>query len=203
MLMNVLSAPPASGFSDSVHDSQKIFRAALQAMSHPGRVQKISAECGVPPGLSKGMTAVLLTLVDADTPVWLPQGVNEQVRHYLRFHCACPFVSDPCLARFVVVPTGFDAPSIDACCPGDPAFPDTSTTMLLEVQSLDDSPSHEPVVFTGPGIKTEQAVSVAGLPDRFWEQWKANHQQFPLGVDAFLIQENNLCGLPRTVSVEG
>jgi len=210
--------------------SQQTFRAALQALAHPGSVHDINADdCGVPSGLSQGMTAMLLTLVDTDTPVWLPADIDDAVLHFLRFHCGCPLVSEPMQARFAVVPWGCTAPDLAQCHPGDPAYPDTSTTVLLEVNALhassqveapltgaadghlqsmlreaDDAGSAmEQTVLSGPGINGQRTLSVSGLPQDFWTQWRANHGLFPLGVDVFLIQDNRLCGLPRTVVAEG
>lgn len=199
---SVSNVPPAPGFADAVMQSQQTFRAALQALAQPGSIHETALECGVPPGLSAGMTATLLTLADVDTSVWLPAEVDEAVRQYLRFHCGCPLVSEPAHARFVVVPAGHAAPALEHCDAGDPAYPDSSSTMLLEVDSLDNNPSTASVMLSGPGIAQRQCLSVTGLPADFWQQWRANHQLFPLGVDAFLIQGNRLCGLPRTVVVE-
>ncbi|MBO9355068.1 phosphonate C-P lyase system protein PhnH [Bordetella petrii] len=195
-----LGVPPAAGFADAVTQSQQTFRAALQAMAHPGSIQAIAADCGVPPGLSPAMTAMLLALADADAPVWLPPGVAEATRQFLRFHCGCPLVEDPAQARFAAVPAGHAAPGLAQCHPGEPAYPDTSTTLLLEVASLQDG---APVTLSGPGIATRRELRAAGLPAGFWTQWHANHRIFPLGVDVFLIQGHQLCGLPRTVQAEG
>ncbi|HYG44694.1 MAG TPA: phosphonate C-P lyase system protein PhnH [Bordetella sp.] len=192
--------PPAAGFADAVTQSQQTFRAALQALAHPGSIQDIAADCGVPPGLSSGMTAMLLALADVDAPVWLPHGVDEAVRHFLRFHCGCPLVDDPSQARFAAVPAGCAAPELSRCHPGDPAYPDTSTTLLLEVESLDRGAA---MTLSGPGIATRRVLQAAGLPDGFWTQWRANHRIFPLGVDVFLVQGQRLCGLPRTTIAEG
>lgn len=222
---------PAAGFSDGVMQSQQTFRSALQALAHPGSVHDIDADCGVPTGLSRGMTAMLLTLTDVDTPVWLPADIDAAVPQFLRFHCGCPLVNEPMQARFVVVPRGCAAPDLAQCHPGDPAYPDTSTTLLLEVSALQaDSqtgappfgavdghgqavlrqaeglvvdPDLEQIVLTGPGINGQRTLSVSGLAQDFWTQWRANHGLFPLGVDVFLIQGNRLCGLPRTVVAEG
>ncbi|MCD0505492.1 phosphonate C-P lyase system protein PhnH [Bordetella petrii] len=194
------AAPPAAGFTDAVAQSQLTFRAALQALAHPGSVQPVAADCGVPPGLSAGMTAMLLALADVDAPVWLPAGVDDAVRQFLRFHCGCPLVDDPSQARLAAVPAGHAAPDLNRCHPGDPAYPDLSTTLLLEVESLEAGPA---VTLAGPGIQTQRILRAAGLPAGFWEQWRANHQIFPLGVDVFLIRGNQLCGLPRTVIAEG
>lgn len=204
MQPQTLNAPAASrgllpGFADPVNDAQATFRTALQALAHPGRVHRIVAESGVPAGLSPAMTAMLLTLVDVDTPLWLPRAVGDDVLAFLRFHCACPIVPSPALARFAAVPAGFEAPALSACHQGDPAYPDLSTTLLLDVASLSEG---EAVTLSGPGIQTRQALSVDGLAAGFWREWRLNHQRFPLGVDVFLTQGRRICGLPRTTRVE-
>ncbi|QVQ26700.1 phosphonate C-P lyase system protein PhnH [Achromobacter deleyi] len=199
-----LSAAAASrallpGFADPVNDAQTTFRAALNALAHPGRVHDILAGSGVPEGLSPAMTALLLTLVDVDTPLWLPQSVGADVLAFLRFHCACPIVPSPSLARFVAVPAGCGAPALSACHQGDPAYPDLSTTLLIEVQSLSEGDAAH---LSGPGIQTRRTLHAAGLPDGFWREWRLNHQRFPLGVDVFLTQGRRICGLPRSTRVE-
>jgi alpha-D-ribose 1-methylphosphonate 5-triphosphate synthase subunit PhnH len=187
------------GFDDPVDGAQATFRAALQALANPGRIQQVESACGIPAGLSPAMAAMLLTLADVDASVWLPDSAGEAVRAYLRFHCACALVDDPAQARFVAVPAGCAAPSIAQCDPGDPAYPDRSATLLIEVESLE---AGRPVTLAGPGIPGKRSLAVAGLPAGFWTQWAANHQRFPLGVDVFLTQGSRLCGLPRTTRVE-
>jgi hypothetical protein len=65
------------GFDDPVGGAQSTFRTALMALSHPGSVLRLNPQAtrgGTAPGLSIAMSALLLTLVDSDTPVWLPAG---------------------------------------------------------------------------------------------------------------------------------
>ncbi|MFY2950859.1 phosphonate C-P lyase system protein PhnH [Achromobacter ruhlandii] len=204
MHQELLGAAAASrkllpGFADPVNDAQATFRTALNAMAHPGRVYEVAAASGVPAGLSPALTALLLTLVDVDTPLWLPQGLDAGVLDFLRFHCACPMVPSASLARFAAVPAGGSAPALASCHPGDPAYPDLSTTLLIEVASLD---AGAEVTLTGPGIQSRQALRAAGLPDGFWRDWRINHQRFPLGVDVFLTHGRQLCALPRSTRVE-
>lgn len=187
------------GFADPVGDAQATFRAALDALAHPGRINQILAETGVPAGLSPAMTALLLTLVDVDTPLWLPESVSADAIAFLRFHCGCPIVPSPSLARFAAVPAGGKAPALSSCHQGDPAYPDLSTTLLIEVESLSEG---EPAILSGPGIQSQQVLRVAGLPEGFWREWRINHQRFPLGVDVFLTQERRICALPRSTRKE-
>ncbi|WP_459618279.1 phosphonate C-P lyase system protein PhnH [Bordetella sp. 2513F-2] len=202
MQAQTLPAPGAvllPGFDDPVAEAQAVFRATLHAMSHPGRVVAVDVRSGVPRGLSPAMTAVLLTLADGDAPLWLPSGVAADVARFLRFHTGCQVVEQPDQAAFAAVPAGFDFPGLHACHAGEPAYPDRSGTLVLEVASLDQG---VPLRLTGPGIRDAHTLRVAGLPDGFLAQWQANHRRFPLGVDVLLTSGTLLCGLPRTCHME-
>ena len=183
------------GFADAPVDSQIVFRTLLDALAHPGRVYELDAPCGVPAGLSPAMTAALLTLVDIDTPLWLPSGTGADLGRFLRFHCGSRIMEEPRLASFVALPAGHDMPALVDCSQGDPAYPDRSATLIIEVQSLE---SGAPLRLSGPGIKDTQRLRVQGLPGDFIGQWKANNQRFPLGVDVILTHGRLVCGLPRT-----
>lgn len=187
------------GFDDAVQSAQRTFRAALHAMSHPGSIGELAEPCGVPQGLSPALSALLLTLVDSDTPLWLPPQTPEGVRAFLRFHCGCPLVAQVAQAAFVAVPAGHAMPDLMACAQGDPAYPDRSATLLIEVASLSGGPE---VTLRGPGIETHATLAVQGLPADFWTQWQASHARFPLGVDVLLTSGGALCALPRTTQAE-
>lgn len=183
------------GFADAPVDSQVVFRTLLDALAHPGRIYELDAQCGVPAGLSPAMTAALLTLVDVDAPLWLPGGTGAGTARFLRFHCSSRIVRKPRLAAFVAVPAGCGMPALADCSQGDPAYPDRSATLLIEVASLE---TGAPLRLAGPGIEDEQILRVQGLPGDFLEQWQANALRFPLGVDVVLTQGRLVCGLPRT-----
>lgn len=187
------------GFAAPQADAQAVFRAALWALAEPGQVRNLDLTCGVPNGLSLAMTALLLALVDADTPVWLPPEADPGIGAFLSFHCGCPLVPELHLARFVVVPHKQPMPALADCDLGELAYPDRSATLLLEVSGWSDGP---PVQLQGPGIESSRSLAVSGLPTDFWPQWRANQQRFPLGVDVLLTCGPQLVGLPRTTGVE-
>lgn len=193
------SAALLPGFGNPVEDAQQVFRHTLDAMARPGTVQPLPVTSGVPEGLSPAQAALLLTLADADTPVWLPAGVPAAVRAFLRFHCGCPLVDDVGAATFVCVPAGHARPPLSACAQGEPAYPDRSATLIVEVASLDVG---EALSLRGPGIETTRALRVAGLPEDFRAQWGANHAAFPLGVDLLLTSGDQFCALARTTQLE-
>lgn len=187
------------GFDQPVDDAQQVFRAALDAFARPGTVQALPATSGLPQGLSPASAALLLTLADVDTPVWLPTDTSQAARAFLKFHCGCPIVDDVASATFVCVPAGHAMPPLAACRQGDPAFPDRSATLIMEVASLSTGASF---VLHGPGIETTQALLADGLPQDFRAQWRDNHAGFPLGVDMLLCAGDRFCALPRTTQLE-
>ncbi len=127
---------PLAGFAAPVDEAQASFRQALDALAQPGRVTAMPGSQALPPGMGRAMTALLLTLADADTPVWLPPGLHPAVAAYLRFHCGCPLTEEAALATFVAVPAGHAAPALSQLAQGDPAYPDRSATLILEVDGL-------------------------------------------------------------------
>lgn len=199
---SILSTPATSllpGFDNPVDDAQQVFRATLHAFAHPGRLQTLPVTSGVPDGLSPALAALLLTLADPDTPVWLPADVPAAARAFLRFHCGCPLTDDLGAATFVCVPAGCAMPALADCAQGDPAFPDRSATLMVEVASLT---AGDTLTLRGPGILATQTLRVAGLPADFRAAWRANNAGFPLGVDLLLASGDRFCALTRTTHVK-
>jgi alpha-D-ribose 1-methylphosphonate 5-triphosphate synthase subunit PhnH len=187
-------------FIDPVHDAQRCFRWALDALSRPGRVLPVPVALTPPAGLSVAQCATLLALADYDTPVWLPPALRDAAAgHYLRFHCNCPLTDSLAAAHFVVLNGLAELPAHDSLRLGVPAYPDRSATLLVEVAALIEG---GPIRLHGPGIAHEQTISVAGWTDAAQDFLQTNHRGFPLGVDLLLTCDSTLLGLPRTTRVE-
>jgi alpha-D-ribose 1-methylphosphonate 5-triphosphate synthase subunit PhnH len=179
------------GFADPVLDAQACFRAVLEAMSRPGRIQPIIPPPEVPPGLSPAAAAVLLTLVDAATPLRLAAGAEAAA--WVRFHCGCdlvegaaPFVLDPA-ARLL---------ELDA---GTEEEPERGATLIIDVAALDDAQGWR---LTGPGIRTAHHLRVRSAPAGFVRDWATSRARFPRGIDVILCAGTRIAGLPRTVRIE-
>ena len=189
-----------AGFGDPVHDSQAVFRDLLLAMARPGRLVELSQTVEAPLPLDPATAAAALTLVDNDTPLWIDWIADTPpVRAYLKFHCGCPIEERSQAAAFALVTDPANMPRLALLAQGADPYPDRSATLLLQVPGLEDGPA---VSLTGPGIKDKETIRAAGLPDWFWNDWRLNAAQFPLGVDIILTCGHRVVGLPRSILAE-
>lgn len=184
------------GFPDPILDAQRCFRAVLEAMSRPGRVRAVDTGLVPPAPIGAAAGAVLLTLADSDTPVWLDCG--EAAAEWIRFHCGCATVSAPGAARFVLA-AGCAAPALDTLDAGTDEEPHASATLILQVGSLEEGAGWR---LTGPGIRDTQRLHVTGVPDGFLAAWSVQRRLFPRGIDVILCAGDRLAALPRTVRIE-
>lgn len=181
----------SGGFSDPSPQAARAFRACLEAMARPGRVQPI-AGAAPPAPLSPAAGAVLLTLVDAATPLHLaPSHDTPATRAWIAFHCAAPLVRAE-EAAFAL--GAWDAlQPLDRFALGTPDYPDRATTLIVEVAGL--APANARL--TGPGIAT---VTTARLPET--AAFVANRARFPLGFDSLFTCGDAVMALPRSTRVE-
>lgn len=187
----------AAGFADPVFDAQAIFRAVLVAMAHPGRILCPSP---LPPAavpLNQVTTAVLLALVDNDTPVWLDAPARDAAVH-LKFHCGCPIVSTPDRAAFAVITAADAMPPLDAFALGSDEAPETAATLIIEIATLTEGAG---LILSGPGIDGSRHVAADILPVNLIEQRRASRDLFPRGVDLLLTSGTALAGLPRSTRI--
>ncbi len=192
------SGPP--GAADLATVSQAVFRSALDAIAHPGKIVALSA---VPEAIgcaNPAAVALLMALADSDTPLWIdPTARTTALPDHLRFHCGCPVVDDPALAAFALATDPATCPPLSDFPVGTPEYPDRSATLILQVDQLS---AGRGVRLTGPGIETQTSLAASALPPDFWAQVAANNALFPLGIDIFLADDRRIVALPRSVSVE-
>jgi alpha-D-ribose 1-methylphosphonate 5-triphosphate synthase subunit PhnH len=191
-----LNAALAAGFADPVHEAQRAFRAALDALARPGRVVELGeaiAGLAIPPAMAR----LLLALTDDDTGVWW-QRDDPAMARWLRFHTGAAVAARTDQAAFAVVTDPPAMPPLAAFAQGTAAAPEFSTTLLIEVPSLDAGTAFR---WHGPGIREPLTVRIAGMSAGFWATWQANHAAFPQGVDLIFTCGCRAIGLPRTTRV--
>lgn len=189
----------APAFSDPVRESQAIFRELMECTARPGRLARFAAAPDAPAGLCRAASAVALTLFDFETSVWLDPALPGEAADWLRFHCGCPLTPSADQAAFAVVSDIATAPQLAAFNQGDAKYPDRSTTVILQIDSLEGGPI---VTLSGPGIQTTTDIAPRGLPQDFWAQFETNQAQFQFGVDVLLVADDQLLALPRTTCAQ-
>ncbi|MGY4827066.1 phosphonate C-P lyase system protein PhnH [Sphaerotilaceae bacterium SBD11-9] len=189
------------GLADATHDAQSLFRSVLDALSRPGRLQTLDASDGLqaPAPLSRGLTALLLTLLDTETSLHLAGPLaSEAAWLYCRFHTG---VQPAELTQADFVATRAADASLDGLRLGSDEMPQHGATLIVDTHSL----AHERgsgLRLTGPGIAHEQRIGLCGLPRAFWQQRIAMQPLFPRGVDLLLVCGSQLIGVPRSTLVQ-
>lgn len=183
------------GFADPVDGAQSCFRAVLDAMARPGRVREAGLDLTPPAPLAPATAAVLLTLLDYDTPVWLDQAAATS-HAWISFHCGAPVVPAIDACSFAVA---LHMPELSTLPAGTYEAPERAATLVLQVNAFGGGRTYR---LAGPGLREPVLLSVDGLPAEFASAWHANHALFPRGVDIVLCTGTSLAALPRSVTVQ-
>ena len=191
------AAPPPDGldrpgFAAPVADAQACFRAVLDAMAHPGRIVAAGAGLRPPAPLAPAAAAVLLTLADADTPLWLDPALAAAAP-WLAFQCGAPAAARD-RAAFVVTTL---LPPLEDLASGTDAVPESAATVILQVAALGTGPA---LRLSGPGLAAPALLAADGLPAGFSLFWSRNRLSFPRGIDMVLCAGTRLAALPRSVT---
>jgi len=179
------------GFADVSRDSARAFRAAMNAMAHPGRMFELNG-AKPPAPLSAAAAGLLLVVADAGTPVFLSGALNtEAIRGWITFHTCAPLTDTPEEASFALG-------TWDALMPlsqwtiGSSEYPDRSATLIFDFDG-----KGEAARLRGPGIQTHQDSTLPAIIPL-----QENAAQFPLGLDFYFCQGSSLRALPRSTKLE-
>ncbi len=178
------------GFADAPRDASFAFRALMNAMARPGRIEKIGG--GQPPApLSVAAGTLVLSLCDPDTPLYLAGGADTKAtRDWVAFHTGAP-LTGPSHAMFALG-TWEDLMPLSAYPVGTPEYPDRSTTLIVEMTDL----SNTGTQLSGPGIKDRATLN---LPDP--GTLAQNNARFPLGCDFYFTAGDRVAALPRSTRI--
>ena len=187
-----MSSGLSPGFGDPVGDAQSCFRAVLDAMARPGQVHRVGGVTAPGP-LCNAAAAVLLTLADQETPLWLDEAA-ELARAWIAFHTGAPIVATG-RAMFAMA---LSLPDPSDFSDGSDEMPETSATIILQTASLREG---RRFVMEGPGLREPRTLAIDGVPADFGGLWQRNHGLYPRGVDLILCAGDELTALPRSVSI--
>ena len=195
-MMTTIAELPA-GFADKVLSAQSTFRSVMDAMARPGTVQQVVASAGTPGPMMRGTAAIALTLFDHDTPIWLDARMSEtsEVAKWLKFHSGAPVLDDPSVCHFALIGNGSALPDLSRFSFGTNEYPDRSTTLILQVDSLKHGSAFE---LRGPGIDGTALLRAMIEPVDLFERLAVNEALFPRGIDVVLVSGEAIVAVPRT-----
>lgn len=210
-MTNIDLASIGPGFSHPAYGSQSIFRAALEALSLPGRLVEAAHDACVPGTGHSSAAAMLLSLMDSTSRLWLsPSRARDGTAAWLRFHTGCRLVDGVAQADFAWA-TLDEMPPLAALAQGSDERPEGSATCLVDATTVAiglANAADKSACFSlrGPGIRDTVRLRIGGLEGEsaaaFAGAWAANHAAFPKGVDVFIATPRHLVGLPRTTRIE-
>src|ERR1700724_3627028 len=194
--MTTVAELPA-GFADKVLSAQSTFRSVMDAMARPGSVQRIAAAAGAPAAMMRGTAAIALTLFDHDTPLWLDPRMSEtsDVAKWLKFHTGAPVIADSSICSFALIGEARALPALERFAFGTNEYPDRSTTLILQVESLTEGSQFE---LRGPGIDGTAALQAMIQPTDLFDRLAINAALFPRGIDVVLVADDAIVAIPRT-----
>ena len=181
----------SGGFKNKSIDAAKSFRILMDLLAHPGKIGTLGL-CSPPKPLSISAGAILLTLCDPDTPIYLTLNYNtSNIKDWINFHTGAGIV-DQSEALFAFGSWNELLPLTDFPI-GTPEYPDRSTTIIAEVETLKNSE----FVLSGPGIRGKALLSV---PNQ--KILNDNQKLFPLGLDFYFTRGSSLSAVSRSTKIE-
>jgi alpha-D-ribose 1-methylphosphonate 5-triphosphate synthase subunit PhnH len=193
---------------DFVHDSQQTFRAMMMALAFPGIIRRL-----LPISLSFSepdlsyVLQPLLTLLDLETSFCVVCRDNRsqaEITRYLELNTNSQARQLP-QADFILCLDPSLNGRFNELKKGTLTQPNKSATVFYLLESLSELPDADALelYLSGPGIKDVQIVNVSGVDPDEIEQWEQNHNDYPLGIDIYLVSRSgNIIGIPRSVSLE-
>lgn len=191
---------------DPVFDSQRTFRALLDAMARPGEIRQLPT---IPLQLETWPAAIALiglTFLDPLTSFAVVGEGAVDLTAYLQRNTSAPTLmvgaAEWLFARAAdpVTPT-----LLEQLNPGTLTQPELGSTAVLLVEAISAVPVDGATQMTlrGPGIKESLSVSVQGLSSLTLEARNRMTSGFPLGIDLFLVDPaGQVLALPRTTKIQ-
>ncbi|KFF49301.1 hypothetical protein GY26_08680 [Gammaproteobacteria bacterium MFB021] len=200
------------GLADPAHDSQRLFRQILGAMSEPGTLATLAVPA--PPqtspsdALGAALWGVVLTLCDLETRVWVAADLDSPaLRQALTFHTGARITDDPASADFALLTHDAFDPEMPFAL-GSDTYPDRGTTLLVAVERLENDSNeargdNNSWRLSGPGIADSRLLDIGDSPGcrRLMSRLGANRTSFPQGLDMIFGCGARLAAVPRSTRV--
>jgi alpha-D-ribose 1-methylphosphonate 5-triphosphate synthase subunit PhnH len=116
------------------------------------------------------------------------------VTKWLKFHTGAPVIADSSICSFALIGDARALPGLDRFAFGSSEYPDRSTTLILQVESLTQGSVLE---LRGPGIDGVAMLQATIQPTDLFERLAINAALFPRGIDVVLVHDDAIVAIPR------
>ena len=182
------------GFDEPELGSQQTFRAMVKALDNPGDLVQIQSKLSVPKALDPASAALFLILCNDRTTVWADLDWNWPLIHWFHLQCGCDIVTEPCMASLALITKPNTMPPLDRFRIGDNEDPDTSVTLIVQVDRLSANTAKNQICWI---INRMRTPSLKGVPAHLWDLWSQQSYGVPWSVDIFLTCDNTLTVIPQ------
>lgn len=184
-------------FDNKAITSQEVFRKLLKALSEPGTIQDMPGE-DTQETIYQSTWSVAQSLLDSSCKVAvLPSLQDKTFTDSLKFHTDAVLTENAEDAQFVFLSME-ELLDLERFNQGDLISPNQSCTLIVQTQAI----NHEAMLqLSGPGIKTQQSLSLAGMGKQQVQALQNNHRLYPCGLDFIFCSPQSLAALPRSTSV--
>lgn len=176
----MLDHPSPSDFESRTNAT---YDALMWAMSRPGLLRPL-------PGTSQAL--IVETLIDRECAVYCEDADLAQIATRVGAHLATPGAADHLFLSQAPEPA-----MLANIAMGSDMYPDDGATLVMPVK-IGAGPQ---LRLTGPGVDGEVIIAVAGIPATFWTE-RERMMRYPMGFELFLIDGDQVLGLPRSTNVE-
>ncbi len=104
-------------------------------------------------------------------------------------------IADSSVCSFALIGDPRALPALDRFAFGSTEYPDRSTTVILQVESLTEGSVCE---LRGPGIDGTAVLRATFQPADLFERLAINAALFPRGIDLVLVADDAVVAIPRT-----
>ncbi|MEL7150784.1 MAG: phosphonate C-P lyase system protein PhnH [Pseudomonadota bacterium] len=169
--------------SDFETRTNTTFDALMWALSRPGLVRQLPVA---------GTAGIVEALIDRECRVYAQSDtLRVQV---MRAGAELVALEE---ADHVFVDALSDLTLLNQVSLGSDLYPETGATLIAPAR-FGDGPL---LRLTGPGVDGETPVRIEGVPPSFWEK-RRDVMRYPMGFELFLIDGDQVLGLPRSTVVE-
>jgi len=169
--------------SDFEERTNATYEALMWALSRPGKPRTLP---------DSGQSGIIATLIDRECAVYADDEALAQIAAQTGAHLVAPEAAD-----HLFLSSAPDPSLLSTIRQGSDMYPEDGATLIITASLA----SGSRLRLTGPGVDGHVDVSVGGVPPALWHLRK-QIMRYPMGFEVFLIDGDQVIGLPRTTEIE-